>query len=109
MKKIYSCFSTLIFFSFLFTLNSCRANSSLLLDTSLGNVNAEKEINYYKSIKDDAITTNIENLYDSAVSYNNDFATNHTVSLHSLEGMPAYAVTIDPFGPIDPDWRKLIG
>jgi hypothetical protein len=91
MKKIYSCFSTLIFFSFLFTLNSCRANSSSLLDTSLGNVNAEKEINYYKSIKD-----------DSAVSSNN-------VSQHSLEGMPAYAVTIDPFGPIDPDWRKLIG
>ena len=109
MKKNYSCFSTLIFFSFLFTLNSCSANSSLPLDTSLGDVNADKEINYYKLIQDDGITVSIENLDDSTVSYNNDFATNHTVLQHSLKDMPAYAVTIDPFGPIDPDWRKLIG
>jgi hypothetical protein len=65
MKKFYSGLSTLICFSFLFALNSCTTDPSILSSDTTESVGSNKEILYYNSKKADAMPTNTENPYDS--------------------------------------------
>lgn len=65
MKKFYSGLSTLICFSFLFTLNSCTTDSSFVSSDTPESVGLNKEVLYYNSKKADVMPTNTENPYDS--------------------------------------------
>lgn len=64
MKKFYSGLSTLICFSFLFTLNSCTTDPSFVSSYTPESVRSNKEILYYNSKKADVMPANTENPYD---------------------------------------------
>ncbi len=65
MKKFYSGLSTLICFSFLFTLDSCTTDPSIVSSDTPEGVVSNKEILYYNSKKADTMPANTENPYDS--------------------------------------------
>jgi hypothetical protein len=65
MKKFYSGLSTLICFSFLFVLDSCTTDPSIVSSDTPESVGSNKEILYYNSKKADAMPINTENPYDS--------------------------------------------
>ena len=65
MKKFYSGLSTLICFSFLFTLDSCTTDPSIVSSDTPESVVSNKEIPYYNSKKADTMPANTENPYDS--------------------------------------------
>jgi hypothetical protein len=65
MKKFYSGLSTLICFSFLFVLDSCSTDPSIVSSDTPESVESKKEILYYNTKKVDEMPANIENPYDS--------------------------------------------
>ncbi|MDI5887408.1 hypothetical protein [Flavobacterium yafengii] len=65
MKKFYSGISTLICFSFLFVLDSCTTDSSIVSSDTPERIGSNKEILYYNSKKANEMPTNTENPYDS--------------------------------------------
>ena len=65
MKKFYSGLSTLICFSFLFTLDSCTIDPSMVSSNTPESVVSGREILYYNTKKANAMPANTENPYDS--------------------------------------------
>lgn len=65
MKKFYSGLSTLICFSFLFVLDSCSTDPSIVSSDAPERIGSNKEILYSNSKKADEMPTNTENPYDS--------------------------------------------
>lgn len=65
MKKFYSSLSTLICFSFLFTLDSCTTDTPFVSSDTPESVGSNKEILYYNTKKVDEMPANTENPYDS--------------------------------------------
>lgn len=108
MKKIYSYFNTLICFSFLFILNSCSASTSLVLSSTLGSLAEKCEINYYSSIKDNAIPVNGLSLYDSTGRIPNELFVAYSTANSFLENNVKYLIKTETAADIDPDWWKLI-
>lgn len=80
MKKFYSGLSTLICFSFLFTLNSCTTDSSFVSSDTPESVGLNKEVLYYNSKKADVMPTNTENPYDSDGRMYYELFKNHNAS-----------------------------
>ncbi|MDI6047030.1 hypothetical protein [Flavobacterium yafengii] len=81
MKKFYSGLSTLICFSFLFTLDSCTTDPSFVSSDTPESVGSKKEILYDNFKKTNAMPSNTENPYDLDGRmyyelFKNDYASN---------------------------------
>jgi hypothetical protein len=80
MKKFYSGLSTLICFSFLFVLDSCSTDPSIVSSDTPESVESKKEILYYNTKKVDEMPTNTDNPYDSDGRMYCEIFKNHNVS-----------------------------
>lgn len=80
MKKFYSGLSTLICFSFLFVLDSCSTDSSIVSSDTPESVESKKEILYYNTKKVDEMPTNTDNPYDSDGRMYYELFKNHNAS-----------------------------
>ncbi|RBN50333.1 hypothetical protein [Flavobacterium psychrolimnae] len=103
MKKFYPGFSTLICLSFLFTLDSCTADSPYVSDETLVKVDAKNEYPYYDSRKEDLVHANSEDTYASTKRIPNAILE----AYHAPDSIITYSAT-DADKIIDPDWKKLI-
>jgi hypothetical protein len=80
MKKFYSGLSTLICFSFLFVLDSCSTDPSIVSSDTPESVESKKEILYYNTKKVDEMPTNTDNPYDSDGRMYYELFKNHNAS-----------------------------
>jgi hypothetical protein len=106
MKKIYFYFNTLICVSFLFILDSCSANTSLALSSTLGSLASKNEIKYYNSINDNVMHANSANIFVTVGWIPNGVFVSYSATNSFLEcNVPYLTKTV---ADIDPDWLKFI-
>lgn len=100
MKKIYSNFNALICFSFLFILNPCNANTSVVLNGYLGS--ASNEIKFNDLSHYTLRSTNSTNIYTTGGEISNELFATTILSKYSVPCL------IETVPDIDPDWLKFI-
>jgi hypothetical protein len=108
MKKIYRSLGTLMCMSFLFTLNSCTADTPFVSDDTAGKLDPKNEIHHFNSRKTDAVPAKMGNSHVSAGQIHNELFEVHYAAESFPESISIYSVQAEAQKTVDPDWKNLI-
>jgi hypothetical protein len=108
MKNIYLCHITLVFISFLFMHDSCRANTLFELNSTVGNLTAKNEINYSNSIENNRMSANNTNLFVLKRLITNELFVVYSATNSLQESKVVYLAITEAMATIDPDWMKNV-